>query len=103
MTKKMGQNEAKKQKKTEAFGSIEAVDEDTFMGLILAGCLYVNVWLAATRGGGPEGYSWWVSAFRHFSTSAFWRHTGQQTPFSLTGCWHSAGGQDSTKHVTWAP
>lgn len=47
----MGQNEAKKTT-TEAFGSIEAVDEHTFMGLILAGCLYVNVWLAATRGGG---------------------------------------------------
>lgn len=36
------------------------------------------------------------------STSVCCTHTGQQMPFSLTGCLHPTGGQDSTKHVTWA-
>lgn len=52
--------------------------------------------------GVPEGYPWRVSVFCRPLTFGFWRHTGQQEPFSLTGFLHSAGGQDSTKHVTWA-
>lgn len=62
----------------------------------LGGSLSVSdtwVWLA----GGPEDYSWLLSAFCHLATS---RHTGQQAPFSLTACVHWAVGQDSTKQVT---